>query len=71
MTPQRTAERKTTGESRVVYYAMGGGHGHVARGTAVLCALGEGALICPGRMQSWPQHFGVATLVPPQETPDA
>ncbi|MBI2207502.1 MAG: hypothetical protein HYU41_27030, partial [Candidatus Rokubacteria bacterium] len=44
---------------RVVYYAAGGGHGHVLRGLAVLHALGTGTLVGPRRLASWAAALGV------------
>lgn len=44
---------------RVVYYALGGGHGHVLRGLAILRQLGGGTLIGPARLASWAAACGV------------
>lgn len=37
----------------VLYYAAGGGHGHVLRGLAVLSRLGRGLLVGPSRLACW------------------
>ena len=44
---------------RVVYYALGGGHGHVVRGLAVLSRLGSGVVILPARLAAWAEAAGV------------
>ena len=46
--------------ARVVYHALGGGHGHVMRGLAVLSRLGGGTLVGPARLRSWASALGVA-----------
>ena len=45
---------------RVLYYALGGGHGHVLRGLAVLSRLRYGTLIGPARLAGWAETLGVA-----------
>jgi len=52
---------------RVLYYAMGGGHGHAARGLAVLRRLppGAGVLVAPAAAGSWAEREGVTHLAPP------
>ena len=51
---------------RVLYYALGGGHGHVLRGLAVLSRLGHGTLIGPRRLAGWAETLGVDYLAPPE-----
>lgn len=50
---------------RVVYHALGGGHGHVMRGLAVLRHLGHGTLVGPGRLRPWAEALGVDYASPP------
>jgi hypothetical protein len=50
----------------VLYYALGGGHGHVLRGLAILRCLGSGVLVGPGRLAAWAQAMGVGYLAPPE-----
>lgn len=52
---------------RLVYHALGGGHGHVLRGLAVLRRLGGGTLIGPARLRSWADAVGVQYASPPDE----
>lgn len=47
------------GSPRVVYYALGGGHGHALRGLALLTRLGRGTLILPERLAPWARALGV------------
>lgn len=47
------------GSPRVVYYALGGGHGHALRGLALLTRLGHGTLILPERLAPWSRALGV------------
>lgn len=47
------------GSPRVVYYALGGGHGHALRGLALLTRLGHGTLILPRRLAPWAVELGV------------
>jgi hypothetical protein len=54
----------------VAYYAMGGGHGHVLRGLAVLERLGYGTLIGPPRLAGWARAAGVEYLSPPSDGAD-
>jgi hypothetical protein len=51
---------------RVLYYALGGGHGHVLRGLAVLSRLGHGTLLGPRRLAGWAETLGVDYLAPPE-----
>jgi hypothetical protein len=44
---------------RVVYHAMGGGHGHVLRGIAVVSRLGFGTVVGPPRLAPWAEACGV------------
>jgi hypothetical protein len=53
--------------TRVLYYALGGGHGHVLRGLALLRALGEGTLIAPARLAEWACRLDVRVLAPPAD----
>jgi UDP:flavonoid glycosyltransferase YjiC (YdhE family) len=48
----------------VLYYALGGGHGHVLRGLAVLSRLGHGTLLGPARLASWAAALGVTYVSP-------
>jgi UDP:flavonoid glycosyltransferase YjiC (YdhE family) len=50
---------------RVVYHALGGGHGHVLRGLAVLGRLGGGTLVGPARLRPWADALGVRYTSPP------
>lgn len=59
---------------RVLYYALGGGHGHALRGLAVLSRLAaapsggppiDATLIAPAPLSPWAQALGVALLAPP------
>jgi hypothetical protein len=54
-----------TGDGRVVYHALGGGHGHVARGLAVLEALGHGLLVGPPGWESRAASCGVSYAAAP------
>jgi hypothetical protein len=45
---------------------LGGGHGHVLRGLALLTRLGEGTLLGPARLAPWAEAFGVAYASPPE-----
>ena len=49
----------------ILYYARGGGHGHVLRGLAVLSRLGHGTLLGPPALAPWAASLGVACLTPP------
>jgi hypothetical protein len=51
--------------AQVVYHALGGGHGHVLRGLAVLTALGRGTLVGPARLRPWADAAGVDFASPP------
>ena len=51
--------------ARVVYHALGGGHGHVMRGLAVLSRLGGGTLVGPAHLRPWAAALGVAYASPP------
>lgn len=51
--------------ARIVYHALGGGHGHVLRGLAILGRLGDGTLVGPARLSAWAQAVGVAYASPP------
>jgi hypothetical protein len=63
---------------RVLYYALGGGHGHALRGLAVLSRLAAGdpsrrarasidaALIAPAAFSPWARALGVPHLAPPE-----
>lgn len=51
---------------RILYYALGGGHGHVLRGLAVLSRLGHGTLLGPRRLAGWAETLGVDYLAPPE-----
>ena len=56
------ATSRTTPEAaelRVLYYALGGGHGHVVRGLAVLRRLRTGILVLPARLAPWAETLGV------------
>ena len=50
--------------SRVLFYAMGGGHGHLARTGHLLAELSqrrcsvETLVLCPERARPWAQHLG-------------
>ena len=50
--------------ARVLYYALGGGHGHVLRGLAVLSRLGHGALVGPPALAPWAATLGVEYVTP-------
>jgi len=65
---------------RVLYYALGGGHGHALRGLAVLSRLAGGwgaaarapiggALIAPAAFAPWAGALGVEHLAPPEGDP--
>jgi len=49
----------------ILYYALGGGHGHVLRGLAVLSRLGHGTLLGPSALAPWAAALGVAYVSPP------
>jgi len=49
----------------ILYYARGGGHGHVLRGLAVLSRLGRGTLLGPLAHAPWAAALGVAYVSPP------
>jgi hypothetical protein len=49
----------------VLYYALGGGHGHVLRGLAVLSRLGHGTLLGPPALAPWAAALGVRYVSPP------
>jgi len=51
----------------VLYYALGGGHGHVLRGLAVLSRLGHGTLLGPPAFAPWAAALGVGYVSPPDE----
>jgi hypothetical protein len=53
---------------RLIYYALGGGHGHVVRGLAVLGRVGGGAMIGPARLAAWAQALHVEMLSPPAQS---
>jgi hypothetical protein len=63
------AEPRDRGGRRapILYYALGGGHGHVLRGLAILRALGRGTLLLPPRLAEWAQALGVDYRLPPSE----
>lgn len=46
-------------QGRLFYYAMGGGHGHVLRGLAILRQLGHGTLLGPARLRTWARELHV------------
>ncbi len=48
-----------------MYHALGGGHGHVLRGLAILGRLGGGTLVGPSRLRAWAEAAGVAYASPP------
>jgi hypothetical protein len=48
----------------ILYYALGGGHGHVLRGLAILSRLGHGTLVGPPALAPWAAALGVAYLTP-------
>ncbi len=58
---------------KIVYYALGGGHGHAVRGMAVARSLThldpkvEATLIVPERHLDWAREEGLTGLAPPQE----
>ena len=43
----------------LLYYGMGGGHGHFIRGLAILTRLGTGTLLGPARLAGWARACGV------------
>jgi UDP:flavonoid glycosyltransferase YjiC (YdhE family) len=51
---------------RVLYYALGGGHGHVLRGLALLRRLGHGTLLGPAPLRGWADALGVDYLAAPE-----
>jgi UDP:flavonoid glycosyltransferase YjiC (YdhE family) len=51
----------------LLYYALGGGHGHVLRGLAILRALGGGRLLGPAALAGWAEAQGVAYAAAPAE----
>ncbi len=51
----------------LLYYASGGGHGHVLRGLALLSRLGSGLLVGPARLEPWATALGVRYASPPDE----
>ena len=51
--------------ARVIYHALGGGHGHVMRGLAVLSRLGGGTLVGPAALRPWAAALVVAYVSPP------
>jgi hypothetical protein len=51
----------------LLYYALGGGHGHVLRGLAILRALGGGRLIGPAALAGWAEPHGVDYAAAPTE----
>jgi hypothetical protein len=51
---------------RVLYYALGGGHGHVLRGLALLGRLGYGTLLGPARLASWATTLGIDYVTAPE-----
>ena len=51
----------------VLYYARGGGHGHVLRGLAVLSRLGSGTLLGPPALAPWAAALGVTYVSPPAD----
>jgi len=53
--------------ARVLYYALGGGHGHVLRGLAVLSRLGHGTLLGPPALAPWAAALGVEYRSPPAD----
>src|SRR5687767_1977543 len=83
-TPARRTRRRTPTPARadapvrVLYYALGGGHGHALRGLAVLSRLAAGApgsaarapidaaLIAPAAFAPWAAALGVEHLAPPE-----
>jgi len=60
---------------RVVYYALGGGHGHAVRGLAVLSQLramvpdSQITLLAPARLEPWARAEAIALRAPPQREP--
>jgi UDP:flavonoid glycosyltransferase YjiC (YdhE family) len=50
--------------ARIVYHALGGGHGHVVRGLAVLRRLGGGTVIGPARLAGWGAALRVRYVSP-------
>jgi hypothetical protein len=43
----------------LLYYGMGGGHGHFLRGLAILRRLGTGTILGPARLAGWARACGV------------
>lgn len=58
---------------KVLYYGLGGGHGHAVRGLALLRRLRElrpessGLLLAPTRLAGWAQDEGVSCAHPPPD----
>ena len=50
---------------RLLYYARGGGHGHVLRGLALLRRLGHGTLLGPARLAHWAAALDVDYVAAP------
>lgn len=51
---------------RVVYWALGGGHGHVVRGLAVVRRLRGATLVGPARLAPWADALGIRYLAAPE-----
>ena len=51
---------------RFLYYALGGGHGHVLRGLALLSRLDEGTVLGPARLARWAAALGIDYLAAPE-----
>jgi hypothetical protein len=62
---------------RILYYALGGGHGHVMRGLALLRRARQilpdhhATLIAPRRLREWARREEVTLRAPPDERPSA
>ena len=57
-TPARAEARGSRG---VVYYALGGGHGHALRGLALLTRLGYGTILLPDELDEISQEIDAST----------
>jgi UDP:flavonoid glycosyltransferase YjiC (YdhE family) len=75
--PNRKDRNPTsTQANQVLYYALGGGHGHAVRGMAILRQLRRdspavrGTLIVPSRLRKWAEQEQVSALSPPSECRD-
>jgi len=52
--------------SRILYYALGGGHGHALRGLAVVSRLPNATLVLPERLGAWARALGVRHVAAPE-----